>query len=123
MRAGVRLHDRNVIMNTSEKVNSTSTSNSSPTEQCDLCRKDDADHERNEYHEYVHSLAKRWRHLQHLDDFMSEGYHDVPLKGTPQTHVRVIDISAVRAHVHPEMKTVDRLSDFLNNTLQTGQSR
>jgi len=84
------------------------------------CEKDKIHQGRQPYHSYVHNLSKRWRHLQHLDDFMDN--HERQSESISDTHVTVTDISD-RAHAYSEFTSVVSLSAFLNHTSQKECSR
>ena len=77
------------------------------------CEKD----RREPYHSYVHNLSKRWRHLQHLDNFMDN--HERQMS---DTHVTVVDICD-RAQTDCEFTSVVNLSAFLDIPPQKESSR
>jgi len=84
------------------------------------CEKDKIHQGRQPYHSYVHNLSKRWRHLQHLDDFMDT--HEKQSETTSDSHVTVIDVSN-GAYTYSECTSVVTLSTLLDNTPQTLCSR
>ena len=84
------------------------------------CDKDKIHQSRQPYHSYVHNLSKRWRHLQHLDDFMDN--HKRQSGSISDTHVTVIDICD-GAQIDSEFTSIVDLSAFLDNTLQKECSR
>ena len=84
------------------------------------CDKDKTHQSRRPYHSYVHNLSKRWRHLQHLDDFMDN--HKSQSENISDTHVTVIDICD-GAQIDSEFTSVVDLSAFLDNTPQKECSR
>jgi len=84
------------------------------------CDKDKIHQSREPYHSYVHNLSKRWRHLQHLVDFLDNGENKSG--SVSDTHVTVIDIRD-RAQIDSEFTSVANLSAFLDNTPQNECSR
>ena len=75
--------------------------------------KDKIPQSRQPYHSYVHNLAKRWRHLQHLDDFMAS--HETQSGSISDTHVTIIDICH-GCQRDSGFTSVVNLSAFLDNT-------
>jgi len=85
---------------------------------CQICRRPQIEHNRHSYHAYVHSLSRRWRNLQHLDDFMNRPFHGILPKGQPNPRIAVLDISATDGIVfHNEFSHVDPLANFLDSEL------
>jgi hypothetical protein len=78
------------------------------------CDKDKIPQSRQPYHSYVHNLSKRWRHLQHLDDFMDK--HETQSGSISDTHVTIIDICDGCRQRDSGFTSVVNLSAFLNNT-------
>ena len=84
------------------------------------CDKDKIHQSRQPYHSYVHNLSKRWRHLQHLDNFMDN--HEMQSGSISDTHVAVIDICD-EAQIDAKFTSVVNLSTFLDNAPQRECSR
>ena len=83
---------------------------------CQICRRRQIDHNRLPYHAHVHSLCRRWKNLQHLDNFMNQPFHHIQPKGEPNPRVAIFDVSD-RITFREEFTHVDTLSSFLGGEL------
>lgn len=85
---------------------------------CQICRRPQIEHNRLPYHAYVYSLTRRWRNLQHLDNFMNQPFHRILPKGQPNPRAAVVDVSAIDGIVSlNEFTNVNILSKFMDDEL------
>jgi hypothetical protein len=104
------------MMKLHEYIKANSDSRLSMSDLCQICRRPQNEHNRLPYHAYVYSLSRRWRNLQHLDNFMNNPFHGILPKGKPNPRIAVLDISETDGIVFlNEFTNVDTLSNFLNN--------
>jgi hypothetical protein len=90
-------------------------------EPCRICGCPEIDHNRPPYHAHVHSLCRRWRNLQHLDNYMNQPFHRNLPKGQPNPRVAVFDVSStVGLAFRNEFTHVHALSNFLDGERENG---
>ena len=83
-------------------------------ELCQICRRPQPEHCRLHYHAHVYSLSRRWRNLQHIDNFMNQRFHGNLPRGNPSQRVAVVDISATTGVIFHKELSVTTLPKFLS---------